>query len=353
MTARDIEKYRRRNPAQSIEGLGDYRICTVIPCFNENASFGKTLESLKQAAALIREPVAVLVVINFPEGADESESLELLRRIQENEFGSKDLFAIYAPSLKGGVGEARKIGMDSFLQSRSVESVSEAMICSMDGDTLVDQDYYREITAFFSRSRRGGAVPLLRHLPGEDPGTEAAIRRYEAYLDRYVNELRRCGSPYAFHTVGSAFAVKGEAYIKAGGMKVRKAGEDFYFLQELAKTSGVGLIDRVLVFPSPRISARTPFGTGQAVRDIIEGRSLPEVSEGAFDRLEKLLKAAVFENLDKDTPELPDKEFFEKERFFQVWQGIRRNTPDAKLCTAFHTWFDGLKTLRFLHWCDS
>ena len=353
MTARDIEKYRRRNPAQTIEALGHYRICTVIPCYNENASFGETLESLNTAAAQIEEPVAVLAVINYPEGADDKESLELFRRIQGKEFDNNDLFAIYAPGLKGGVGEARKIGMDSFLQSKTFEEVSQAIICSMDGDTLVDPDYFKEICAFFSRSKAGGAAPKLRHLPGDTPENEKAIRRYEAYLDRYVQELKRCNSPYAFHTVGSAFAVRGEAYMKCGGMKVRKAGEDFYFLQELAKTSGLEVIDRVLVFPSPRISARTPFGTGQAVKDIIAGREPSEVSDAAFDRLEKVLKAAVFENLNTDQPELPDREFFEKERFFQLWQGIRRNTPDAKLCSAFHIWFDGLKTLRFLHWCDA
>jgi hypothetical protein len=141
--------------------------------------------------------------------------------------------------------------------------------------------------------------------------------------------------------------------MKCGGMKVRKAGEDFYFLQELAKTTGVEVIDRVLVFPSPRISARTPFGTGQAVRELIEGKELSEVSSAAFDRLEKVLKCAEFENLDRDDPVFPDREFFEKEKFFKVWPGIRRNTPPAKLCKAFHTWFDGLKTLRFLHWCGS
>ena len=156
--------------------------------------------------------------------------------------------------------------------------------------------------------------------------------------------------------VGRGNAVGGACpaqVIKCGGMKIRKAGEDFYFLQELAKTSGVGVIEKKLVFPSPRISERTPFGTGQAVKDIIAGKNLSEVSDEAFDRLEKVLKAVVFENLDSDTPMLPENTFFEAERFFKVWSGIRRNTPPGKLCDAFHIWFDGLKTLRFLHWCDN
>ena len=353
MTVRDIEKYRRRNPAAPLEGVGRYRICTVIPCFNENDSIGMTLRSLGAAAERAGVPVAFLAVINFPEGADERESLKLQTRIDGNEFGLPGLFSIYAPNLKGGVGEARKIGMDAFLQSRSPEDAADSLICSMDGDTLVDPDYFREIITFFDRRSEGGAVVGLRHRSDGSVENEAAIRRYEAYLDRYVCELKRCGSPYGFHTVGSAFAVRGEAYIRCGGMKIRKAGEDFYFLQELAKTSGVGVIERELVFPSARISERTPFGTGQAVRDIISGKSLPEVSDAAFDRLEKVLKAALLENLDSDVPEIPETPFFEAERFFKVWPGIRRNTPAQKLCAAFHIWFDGLKTLRFLHWCDS
>jgi len=47
--------------------------------------------------------------------------------------------------------------------------------------------------------------------------------------------LQQAGSPYAYHTIGSAFACRAEAYIAAGGMNRRHAAEDFYFLQQLAK----------------------------------------------------------------------------------------------------------------------
>ena len=83
------------------------------------------------------------------------------------------------------------------------------------------------------------------------------------------------------------------------------------------------------------------------------GKALAEVSDRAFDRLKGVLETVSLETLDSDTPLLPEREFFEAERFFKVWSSIRRNTPRNKLCNAFHTWFDGLKTLRFLHWCDT
>ena len=121
MTVRDTEKYRRRNPAQTIPELGEFNICAVIPCYNENETLGATLNSLKESAEYSSAKVAVLVVVNYPAGGDETDSLELFRRINAREFSSLPCFAIYAPGLKGGVGEARKIGMDSFLQSLPAE----------------------------------------------------------------------------------------------------------------------------------------------------------------------------------------------------------------------------------------
>jgi hypothetical protein len=353
LTVRDIEKYRRRHPAQQLPGLEHARCCAVIPCYNENAALETTLLSLKEAASEVTEEIAFLAVVNYPSGADATESLELYRRIREGDLHIPDLFVIYAPELKGGVGEARKIGMDSFLQTLPAEKVPEALIFSMDADTLVDRSYFREVIRFFKENKQGGVSIGLRHYEADTPEQETAIRRYEAYLDRYAEKLKQAGSPYAFHTVGSAFAVTGEAYIKCGGMEVRQAGEDFYFLQEVAKTSGVGVIEQKLVFPSPRISNRTHFGTGQSVKDLLSGKPLSEVSDSAFDRLQRLLATISVSALDTDTPLLPDKAFFEAERFFKVWPGIRRNTPATKLCQAFHIWFDGLKTLRYLHWADA
>ena len=217
-------------------------------------------------------------------------------------------------------------------------------------NALVEEEYFKYVIDFFRSRPEGGVSIGLRHLPGADEAGEKAIRRYESYLERYAAQLKRCGSPYGFHTVGSAFAVRGESYMKCGGMKVRQAGEDFYFLQAVAKTSGVGLIEKILVHPSARVSARTPFGTGQAVRDLLAGKGLNEIPDAAFDRLANLLAAATAEGvLDSDSPSLPEEEFFRSEKFFKVWPGIRRNTPRSKLTNAFHIWFDGLKTLRFLH----
>ena len=352
MTVRDIEKYRRRNPVPVLPELAPFRRCAVIPCYDENETIGRTLGTLAAAAEAADPPPAVLLVVNYPAGADPADSLKLLERVRRGEFPLKYLYALYAPELEGGVGAARKRGMDTFLQSIPAEAVPEALIFSLDADTVVEREYFGAVAAFFASSRAGAVTVGYSHLPGETPEQEKAIRRYEAYLKRYVDQLARCRSPYAFHTVGSAFAVRGEAYIKCGGMKIRRAGEDFYFLQEAAKSAGIARLDKILVHPSPRLSGRTPFGTGQAVRELMAGNALPEIPDAAFDRLRRLLEAVTESALDCDAPLLPEKVFFTKERFFALWPGIRRNTPKNGRLRAFHIWFDGLKTLRFLHFCS-
>ena len=353
MTVRDIEKYRRRHPAPALRVPPGCCVCAVIPCYNENACIGETLFSLKKAAGTAPFPTTVLIVVNFPRGEDPAESLKLLARLERGEFGIENLLFLYAPDLEGGVGAARKLGMDAFLRNIPCEAVPDSLLFSLDADTTVEPGYFAETARFLAGNKAGGVTIGYRHRQGETPEQEEAIRRYEAYLDRYVDRLGSCGSPYAFHSVGSAFAVKGEAYIRCGGMKVRRAGEDFYFLQELAKTAGVARFPEVLVRPSPRLSCRTPFGTGRAVRDLMEGKPLPEISDAAFDRLRVLLAALSEDILDCDVPVLPESAFLRKERFFEVWPGIRRNTPPGKRLRAFHVWFDGLKTLRFLHFCDA
>ena len=325
----------------------------MVPCCNENACIAETLLSLKKAAEEAPFPTAVLLVVNFPKGEDPAESLKLLARLESGEFGMENLLFLYAPDLDGGVGAARKLGMDAFLQALPCEAVPDSLLFSLDADTTVEPGYFAETAEFLAKSRAGGVTIGYRHRTGETPEQERAIRRYEAYLDRYADRLQECGSPYAFHSVGSAFAVRGDAYIRCGGMKVRRAGEDFYFLQELAKTTGVARFPEVLVRPSPRLSCRTPFGTGRAVRDLMEGKVLPEISDAAFARLKVLLAALSEDVLDCDVPALPEEPFLQKERFFEVWPGIRRNTPPEKRLRAFHVWFDGLKTLRFLHFCDA
>lgn len=360
MKERDRQKYLRKCrllPVEPREPDGSFRAVAVIPACDELEAIGDTLASLFPA-----EDEAVLVVVNHPEDAPErirEASAELLRRFHSGSSYCRNLFWIDAPDLTGGVGEARKLGMDAVIAAQEAELLEQTVIASLDADTVVEPDYFPAVREWFRRDPALAALSIpFRHRAGATPEEEAAIRCYEAYLDRHVAGLRAAGSPYAFHTVGSAFAVRASDYVRAGGMRVRKGGEDFYFLQAAAKSGKVVSGDRVLVYPSPRPSARVPFGTGPSVRKLMEGVPPMETSDAAFAALGGLLArtadgledAECF--LDRQTPEA--RAFLCEEGFAALWPKVLTNTPEraeARLA-AFHNWFDGLRTLRFLHRID-
>lgn len=346
MKSVEVAKYFRRNPPLPLN-TGDFRQAVVIPAYDELEQLPQTLQSLRRCQGV--ENSAVIVVVNHPAGGNEKASLELLEILRE-----QPVYTLYLPDLSGGVGAARKAGMDAFLASQLPENMEKCVIFSLDADTLVEPDYLQKGAAAVLP---GGAVTFsFVHRPADNAAQQRAIERYEAYLHRYVVKLREAGSPYAFFTIGSAFAVRGDVYLRVGGMKVRQAGEDFYFLQAVAKSFQVRECSEVVVHPSPRLSSRVPFGTGPAVADLLAGKKLPEIPDHAFMQLAAVLDKAAGEVLadpGKFVDGLPEKsgEFFRQEKFIEVWKRVLNNLPERPGARerAFNEWFDGLKTLRFLH----
>ena len=102
------------------------------------------------------------------------------------------------------------------------------------------------------------------------PRTYHAIALYELHLRYYLHSVRSTGYPHAFHTVGSAFAVRADIYCQEGGMNRRQGGEDFYFIQKVAQRGSWSECNETCVYPSPRPSDRVPFGTGPAVARLID-----------------------------------------------------------------------------------
>ena len=189
---------------------------------------------------------------------------------------------------------------------------------------------------------------------------DLAIQRYELFLRSYVYGMRLAGSPYAFHSIGSAMACRARAYVRCGGMNTRKAGEDFYFLQKLAKTDGVDQLRGTTVMPSARISERVPFGTGRSMARIsvddcggvlvypvdvfrVINQWLTLVNDNHSVGAEELLIAAA-----TISPVLAD--YLARLDWCTVWlrmQSTHRSQDD--LIRAFHIWFDGFKSLRLIH----
>lgn len=350
----DVDKYLRKNPVQPLLPYGRYSEAVVIPAYDELMSISSTLSSLEQAARKAAVDAAVIVVINYPPQADDTQSKELQKEINSGKYGT--VYPLWLPDNPGGVGAARKAGMDVFIHSIPPEKMENSVIYSLDADTIVEEDYF---AATLKEIRSGGAVSIpFSHQKADSLRHQQAIDDYEAYMDRYVQKLSEAASPYAFYTIGSAFAVRCDACIRAGGMKIKTAGEDFYFLQAVAKSSGVRqLAGKALVHPSPRISRRVPFGTGPMMEQLLSGGKLNTISDAAFGALKRFLgiaaRAEVLNDLSSLREQLEEKMriFLDKERFFDRFSRCveeNRKQPE-KVLKSFHEWFDGLKTLKFLH----
>lgn len=403
-----LDKYLRRNPVtrplEHAEGgqrrPNTTRFAVVIPVFSELDSLPLTLKSLFASFAaaeseLSRNSRIVIVVNNPPATENEAQSVaagiadnhELLTRLRDsrllNDCDSYQriehppLFEWIDASSSGkeinskhGVGMARRIGMDAILAD--LDWNADPIICSLDADTLVDENYVAEIAEYFKRHPEiPGASIAFQHQNGDSPEQERAIRRYETYLHSYVAGLRNAKSPYAYQFIGSAMTFRATSYLKAGGMPAKPAGEDFYFMQALRKTVAkpgewIGRVDATMVRPSPRFSDRVAFGTGRRVKALTESKigdvdeRLPggrPYSPEAFEALTEVLAVAKSTLIQHgagvfmDTLPKKSAEFFENRDFRAIWPNIVANTPKSaeKLEWAFHTWFDALRTLQFIH----
>lgn len=343
----------------------------VIPSFAEGETLWATLASLAQNPSAWLSRFLILVVVNHrsdaPAACKELNRISLEKlSLRQGELARLELAWVDAsspgcelPSKEGGVGLARKIGFD-FALPRLDYSGGSPFLVSLDADTLVRPDYLGSLAGHFRSAREAGAVIPFCHQPGQDECEERAIRRYELFLRSYVLGLKRAGSPYAFHTVGSAMACTAQGYVRMGGMNRRTAAEDFYFLQHLARTGGLAEIRGTVVYPSARASCRVPFGTGRSVSRLLAGeeRAVLFYRAECFQILASWL-ACARANAGAGAQEmlarageisLPLGRFLEAAGFPALWEKLRRNFPHPpQFIAAFHGWFDGLKTRKLIH----
>ena len=342
----------------------------MIPSLAERANLPLTLKSLADNPPGLLDQYLILVVVNQRSDAadgDRDDNLATLALLPEwkKEYGLENLAWIDAAlpgnelPHKQGVGLARKIGLDLALAQLEYSGQDPVLVC-LDADTLVQPDYLPAIAAHFSAASSGGASIPYRHRPAADQQGQRAIDRYELFLRSYVLGLQLADSPYAFHTVGSAMACRASAYVAAGGMNRRLAGEDFYFLQQLHKTCGVADLKGTVVHPSPRSSLRVPFGTGRAVGDMLaEGeKRLLFYQPTVFKILGEWL-ACVADSPTAEGTQLLEQaggispvlgEYLEQCGFRESWDGLGRHNQGAgRRLAAFQGWFDAFRSMRLIH----
>ena len=267
------------------------------------------------------------------------------------------------PANKGGVGLARKIGMDMALRLllRSNSNSIPAIVC-LDADTLVSDNYLSVIRKYFTPETKTAIVAYEHQMP-DNYDQQSAIVCYEIFLRYWVLGLKYAGSPWAFHSIGSTIAVSTEAYLEVRGMNRREAGEDFYFLNKLAKAGEINYVKETCVYPSARPSTRVPFGTGKSIRRFLSGIDKEEFYSlydvRIFEVLHNWLKL-VNEYLMSDEDEILIKageinpllnNFLKINDFVLIWSKIRRNSKNKQIrARQFNDWFDGFKTLKLINY---
>ena len=342
----------------------------VIPCYNEPELL-QTLESLKKCS-LPDAVVEVIILINHAEDApleiknfNMATKTEADRWIQENNGNKLIFFAISPVELRkkwAGVGLARKTGLDEAVLRFNHFNNTRGIVVSLDSDSLVEANYLVEIEKHFKQNPKhvGATIKVEHQKEGLSEKQKQGIELYEKYLHYYKAALQFTGYPQAMITIGSAFAVTAEAYVKRGGMNRRQAGEDFYFLQNLAQLGTVGEITATRVFPSARLSNRVPFGTGAAIQKWMAGtddltktynfQAFADLKT-FFETKERLFQTdeAEYLNLLSGMPE-SIRQFLLNDNFWSELDDLNKNCSTLKsFQTRFFHKFNAFKALKFMN----
>lgn len=382
LTKFDLPKWKvvQRNENEKFSNI------IVIPAISEFENIIKLTDSiLLNNLDKINKTLALFVINNKKNDSNEIKTNnfhsiqylnKLINKSNENlKFGFIDCSTEgnEPPEKDAGAGLARKIGMDSALTLFDYQIKTQKIIISLDADCLITQNYIQEIQKSFINEKINTAVINFEHQLSENTIQNLGIINYEIFLRHYILGLKYANSAFAFHTIGSAFAVDPEIYVKVGGMNKRKGGEDFYFLQKAGKILDVKKIENAKVFPSSRVSWRVPFGTGPRIKRFLENQvneyfvystrsffilkkwnEILNESKNICKNVgkdKKLIEEITFDMLVKSKSihhELYN--FLISQNFINNWQNILQNSSSEKqLSQNIKNWMDGFRTLKLIH----
>lgn len=276
-----------------------------------------------------------------------------------------------------GVGLARKTGCDLALQWMAAGAISGQWLCSTDADATLPQAYFTQLDG--APSDAVAAVFPFRHLGGTDEDCNGATALYELRLHHYVLGLQYAGSPYALHTLGSSLAIRSRAYAHVHGFPKRAGAEDFYLLNKLTKLGPVARLQGQCIELQARRSARVPFGTGPAVAAIMASEQpretalfyhpqcfaalaalfaiLPALAEAPAQDIAALMRASGQLEAKNNLPQMGSTTLATRAQTALDTLGIasaldhcqRQATTPEQFERQFHQWFDGFRTLKFIH----
>lgn len=359
-------------PGPGLTGIPNdhLEMVVVVPVYNE-PDIIRSLEALQSC----EQPpcaVEVLSVVNFPE--DTSREIihnskktyaEIEKWSLENSRPGFKFFPVWTGGLKkkfAGPGLARKIGMDEAVRRLFRAGNDNGLIVSFDADCTCDADYLLKIYQLYKNkiAFNGCAVFYEHFVDLQDDHLADHIVNYELHLRYYSNALKYAGYPYFFHTIGSTMVVTASAYVSAGGMNRRKAGEDFFFLQKIFPMGGFYYLNTTTVYPSARVSDRVPFGTGATMAKLehSEDARYPTYNPKSFHELKDFLNLTarwynaddtmIVSALEDLSPAI--RAWLYENDFTAHLSRIKNDTAsDKSFLRVFYQWFNRFKVLKYVH----
>ena len=338
-----------------------------IPVYQEYNFIFSTIQSLKKNNPnILKKTLCVLLINNKQKDLQEkSIAYQDNKKLwqEKNSFKDKNLSFLIIDAFsskkicfkdKQGVGLARA---EAFSQAYPYCKNKNPLCLWLDADTIVPPEYLTTI------EREMEKIPIahcqFKHQKAENDNLQKAINQYENFMHHYVKGLKEAGSSYAYHSIGSTIVCQWNVFNKCKEViKKRLAGEDFYFLQHACKIFGSIQQLSVYVFPSARLSNRTPFGTGTKIKKLSEKVQSIHYSQRAFNDLKNILqllkeKKASISKQDFHQKGLQDFiPFFEKIKFFnhiQKWKTQLRKSSilQDKFINEFFDAFNQQKFLKF------
>ena len=364
-------------------GQKKFNNVVVVPAIEESENVKRLLTSLTRNDKQYFDESLFLFVVNNLESSeltvklDNLNTLDFLRGIIGKDLRTPDTKTLIdsginigivdassegheMPEKDGGVGLARKIGMDLALTILDYNSNRKKILICLDADCTVENNYLTSIVEAVNSKNISAAYVHYEHKLPDEPKHKLAIICYEIFLRYYLLGLIHAGSPFAFPTIGSTMICDYESYIKVGGMNKKKAAEDFYFMEKLGKITRIEKIGSTKVYPSSRPSWRVPFGTGQRVNRFLQEAHDEYVlyDPESFDVLKKWTEIFNAEEiLGADEYLLRAKEidramhkFLIQNSFAENWNKILQSSKSVEqIWKQKLMWFDGFRTLKLIH----
>ncbi|HPN37428.1 MAG TPA: hypothetical protein PL041_03430 [Melioribacteraceae bacterium] len=362
----EYKKYNLYYPINKV-----YNVIIVIPVIAEFKNISKLIESFNNNNSSFFNSTLILFVINNLPNAEEKikkDNLNTAKYIQDiiltddNKININLIDAFSSgnelPEKDGGVGLARKIGMDIALKYFDY-SQNTLLVC-LDSDCEISSNYLEVLDYSRKQGVDAGYIPFIHRFTDYEEENFAIIC-YDIFLHYYVAFLKYAESPYAFHTIGSTMVCSANAYCKIQGMNKRLAAEDFYFMEKLSKVYEIKVLKEATVYPLGRSSWRVPFGTGQRVaRYLLHLQDeyilynpeifliLKQWNLFFFDKnilsADAYLKRALNIN-----GKLHD--FLELNKFEEAWNKIILSSQnELQIFKQKKYWFDGFRTLKLVHY---